>query len=66
MIQIIQGEDVPAPFMTFEATGFPPEILQEVSALFLGCLFSHISTMASLLSLIMFIHQKFMLLAYQF
>ncbi|KAL3617160.1 hypothetical protein CASFOL_038907 [Castilleja foliolosa] len=24
------GEDVPAPFMTFEATGFPPEILQEV------------------------------------
>ncbi|KAK6160945.1 hypothetical protein DH2020_004326 [Rehmannia glutinosa] len=27
------GEDVPAPFMTFEATGFPPEILQEVSAI---------------------------------
>ncbi|GER51756.1 DEAD-box ATP-dependent RNA helicase, partial [Striga asiatica] len=25
------GDDVPAPFMTFEATGFPPEILQEVS-----------------------------------
>ncbi|GFP83103.1 dead-box ATP-dependent RNA helicase 40, partial [Phtheirospermum japonicum] len=24
------GEDVPAPFMTFEATGFPPEILQEI------------------------------------
>ncbi|KAL0388929.1 UNVERIFIED_CONTAM: DEAD-box ATP-dependent RNA helicase 40 [Sesamum radiatum] len=24
------GEDVPAPFMTFEATGFPPEILQEM------------------------------------
>ncbi|GER51750.1 DEAD-box ATP-dependent RNA helicase, partial [Striga asiatica] len=27
------GDDVPAPFMTFEATGFPPEILQEVSAI---------------------------------
>ncbi|KAL9265590.1 DEAD-box ATP-dependent RNA helicase 40-like protein [Drosera capensis] len=24
------GENVPAPFMTFEATGFPPEILREV------------------------------------
>ncbi|XP_062198180.1 DEAD-box ATP-dependent RNA helicase 40-like isoform X2 [Phragmites australis] len=26
------GENVPAPFMTFEATGFPPEILQEIRA----------------------------------
>ncbi|KAK9086232.1 hypothetical protein Syun_028626 [Stephania yunnanensis] len=25
------GDNVPAPFMTFEATGFPPEILREVS-----------------------------------
>lgn len=25
-----QGENVPAPFMTFEATGFPAEILREV------------------------------------
>ncbi|XP_062182674.1 DEAD-box ATP-dependent RNA helicase 14-like [Phragmites australis] len=24
------GENVPAPFMTFEATGFPPEILREI------------------------------------
>uniref|UniRef100_A0A5B6ZCT1 RNA helicase n=1 Tax=Davidia involucrata TaxID=16924 RepID=A0A5B6ZCT1_DAVIN len=24
------GDDVPAPFMTFEATGFPPEILREM------------------------------------
>ncbi|KAA8527974.1 hypothetical protein F0562_035157 [Nyssa sinensis] len=24
------GDDVPAPFMTFEATGFPPEILREI------------------------------------
>ncbi|GJN05138.1 hypothetical protein PR202_ga22743 [Eleusine coracana subsp. coracana] len=26
------GENVPAPFMTFEATGFPPEILREIHA----------------------------------
>ncbi|XP_015617273.1 DEAD-box ATP-dependent RNA helicase 40 isoform X2 [Oryza sativa Japonica Group] len=26
------GENVPPPFMTFEATGFPPEILQEIHA----------------------------------
>ncbi|GAB4859036.1 hypothetical protein Ancab_010504 [Ancistrocladus abbreviatus] len=26
------GENVPAPFMTFEATGFPPEILREIYA----------------------------------
>ncbi|KAJ4834336.1 hypothetical protein Tsubulata_037534 [Turnera subulata] len=25
------GDNVPAPFMTFEATGFPPEILRDVS-----------------------------------
>lgn len=31
MIHIEQGDNVPAPFMTFEATGFPPEILREVS-----------------------------------
>lgn len=29
-----QGEDVPAPFMTFESAGFPPEILEEVVVLF--------------------------------
>ncbi|XP_042403119.1 DEAD-box ATP-dependent RNA helicase 14-like isoform X1 [Zingiber officinale] len=27
---IVTGEDVPAPFMTFESAGFPPEILEEV------------------------------------
>ncbi|KAJ1257917.1 hypothetical protein BS78_10G033300 [Paspalum vaginatum] len=26
------GENVPAPFMTFESTGFPPEILREIHA----------------------------------
>ncbi|KNA05459.1 hypothetical protein SOVF_190160 isoform A [Spinacia oleracea] len=26
------GENVPAPFMTFEATGFPPEILREIQS----------------------------------
>lgn len=26
------GENVPAPFMTFEATGFPPEILRELNS----------------------------------
>ncbi|WVZ82637.1 hypothetical protein U9M48_029881 [Paspalum notatum var. saurae] len=26
------GDNVPAPFMTFEATGFPPEILREIHA----------------------------------
>jgi hypothetical protein len=30
ILENIQGENVPAPFMTFEATGFPPEILREV------------------------------------
>jgi hypothetical protein len=34
----IQGENVPPPFMTFEATGFPPEILREVCFL-LSCAF---------------------------
>lgn len=29
--KIAQGDNVPAPFMTFEATGFPSEILREVS-----------------------------------
>ncbi|THU71067.1 hypothetical protein C4D60_Mb08t31620 [Musa balbisiana] len=27
---IVTGDDVPAPFMTFESTGFPAEILKEV------------------------------------
>ncbi|KAI0504431.1 hypothetical protein KFK09_015383 [Dendrobium nobile] len=27
-----QGDNIPAPFMTFEATGFPPEILREIHA----------------------------------
>ena len=26
----LQGENVPAPFMSFEAVGFPPDILREV------------------------------------
>ncbi|KAL0916487.1 hypothetical protein M5K25_014007 [Dendrobium thyrsiflorum] len=26
------GDNIPAPFMTFEATGFPPEILREIHA----------------------------------
>jgi hypothetical protein len=34
--QNIQGENVPAPFMTFEAAGFPPEILREVCSLHLS------------------------------
>ncbi|KAJ0091872.1 hypothetical protein Patl1_24792 [Pistacia atlantica] len=29
------GDNVPAPFMTFEASGFPPEILREASFIFL-------------------------------
>lgn len=29
-----QGDNIPPPFMTFDATGFPPEILREVSLLF--------------------------------
>ncbi|PSR92469.1 DEAD-box ATP-dependent RNA helicase [Actinidia chinensis var. chinensis] len=33
------GGDVPAPFMTFEATGFPPEILSEFS-LIAGAIFA--------------------------
>ncbi|WOL11740.1 ATP-dependent RNA helicase-like protein DB10 [Canna indica] len=27
---IVSGDNVPAPFMTFESTGFPPEVLKEV------------------------------------
>lgn len=26
----LQGENVPAPFMSFEAVGFPPDMLREV------------------------------------
>lgn len=36
---ILQGENVPAPFMSFEAAGFSPDLLREVcptSSYFLG------------------------------
>jgi hypothetical protein len=29
-ILYFQGENVPAPFMSFEAAGFPPDLLKEV------------------------------------
>lgn len=28
--KLLQGENVPAPFMSFEAVGFPPDMLREV------------------------------------
>lgn len=27
---LLQGENVPAPFISFEAAGFPPDLLKEV------------------------------------
>lgn len=32
LLLIFQGDEVPPPFMSFEATGFPPELLREVWA----------------------------------
>ncbi|KAJ0110692.1 hypothetical protein Patl1_02784 [Pistacia atlantica] len=37
----VSGDDVPPPFMSFEATGFPSEILREVRYLLLGELMSY-------------------------
>lgn len=40
LIWFYQGDNVPDPFMTFEAAGLPPEILKEASQL--SFLFSYI------------------------
>lgn len=35
LLRMVQGKDVPAPFATFEATGFSSEILKEVHHFFI-------------------------------